>query len=83
MGVLEGRVCPVASLLATAVLDCSLDFGDLKNLKDHLLHLLDWQGIVPHSVFSRLLLLVLGDMFQNIIDLLVEKYFLICSLLFC
>lgn len=73
------------------VLVFSPDFGDLKNLKDHLVHLLGWQGFVPHSVFSSVLshlidqtfLLVLGDVFQNIIDLLVEKYFLICSLHFC
>lgn len=38
-----------------AALVCSPDFGDLKNIKDSLVHLLGWQGIVPHSVFSSAL----------------------------
>lgn len=55
MGALEGRVCLLASLLPMAVLLCSPDSGDVKKLQDHLVYLLGWQGIFPHSVFSSVL----------------------------
>lgn len=54
-GVLEDGVCLLASLLPVAALVCSPDFRDAKNLKDHLVHLLGWRLIVPHSVFSSVL----------------------------
>lgn len=76
-GVLEDKICLLAPLFPVAMLIYSLDLRDVKSPKDHLVHLLVWCVIAPHSVFSSVLSHLIdssGEAFVTSLRRHVSKY---------